>query len=149
SHVDEILHRGWHVWERAVRSAGRQPGHERVETFVGGTASSFLRYIRFERDAAGEDQGPRHLLAERHYYTETGGSILIAREPNQPPLAEARLHELATEFQLSEDEILDVIASARRLRMAVRGWVAETHLERELRKLPGVAECKRLDDEGS
>jgi hypothetical protein len=32
--------------------------------------------------------------------------------------------------------------------MAVRGWVAELHLERQLEMLPEVMECARLEEEG-
>jgi hypothetical protein len=55
---------------------------------------------------------------------------------------------LAEEFALSETEVLDLIASARRLKMAVRGWVAEEHLVRRLQTVPGISECVRCDEEG-
>ncbi len=32
--------------------------------------------------------------------------------------------------------------------MAVRGWVAETHLHEVLRALPGVSDCRRIEAEG-
>lgn len=54
----EVLKKGWHAWEVRRR---RGP----IEVLVGGTAESFLRYVLFEREALGEDQGHRHLLAER------------------------------------------------------------------------------------
>ncbi len=57
-HVAEILKNGWHAWE-----ARRRGGP--IEVLVGGTAESFLRYVLFEREALGEDQGHRHLLAEK------------------------------------------------------------------------------------
>jgi hypothetical protein len=44
--------------------------------------------------------------------------------------------------------VLDLIAKTRRLKMAVRGWVAEEHLVRTLRKIDGVTDCERLDIEG-
>ena len=49
---------------------------------------------------------------------------------------------------MSEAEVLDMIAKARRLKMAVRGSVAEVHLERYLKSIPGVTECERSDEEG-
>jgi len=59
--VDVILNRGWHAWER-----DRRPQDERsVEVLVGVQPASFLSYVRFEREALGEDQGHRQLLAER------------------------------------------------------------------------------------
>jgi len=146
SHVEEILRLGWYAWERDIH-AGSRLVDDRVEVLVGGTASSFLRYIQFERESVGEDQGHRQLLAERDDYVRAGATLVT---PSREPVTMVmHLHALAREFELSETEILDLISTAPRLRMAVRGWVAETHLERELRELPGVAECKRLDEEGS
>lgn len=140
-HVDEILRRGWFAWERKRRSLG-----EPVEVLVGGTARSFLRYVRFERDALGEDQGHRQLLAERLVLPTPildGAPVTSTVAPSA-----TRLHQLASEFEMSEQEVLDLIASARRLKMAVRGWVAEEHLVRQLSRIPGVTDCERLDEEG-
>ncbi|NOY94237.1 MAG: hypothetical protein GXP55_23920 [Deltaproteobacteria bacterium] len=66
--VDEILKRGWHAWERPSRPQDERP----VEVLVGGRASRFLDYVRFEREALGEDQGHRHLLAERMLAADRG-----------------------------------------------------------------------------
>jgi hypothetical protein len=140
-HADEILSAGWHSWERDRQSGGEEP----VEIVVGGTAENFLKYIRFEREALGEAQGPRALLAERTVSTLIPfASTLTAEPPNA-----VRLHALAREFQLSELEVLDLIANARRLKMAVRGWVAELHLVRMLTSLPDVTRCERNDTEGA
>jgi hypothetical protein len=49
---------------------------------------------------------------------------------------------------MPERAVLDLIASARRLKMAVRGWVAEEHLVKRLAEVRGVSECVRLDIEG-
>lgn len=56
-HVAAIRNRGWHGWER--------DDSDPVEVLVGGTAHRFVDYVRFERVAAGIDQGHRQLLAER------------------------------------------------------------------------------------
>jgi hypothetical protein len=144
-HAEEILRRGWYAWER-VRGGSRPSEDDRVEVLVGGTADSFLRYIRFEREALGEDQGHRQLLAERDLVSP---SVITPTAQEGLVITADRLHELAKEFELSETEILDEISNARRLRMAVRGWVAERHLQRHLLTLPGVVECQRLDAEGS
>lgn len=61
-HVDLILKNGWHEWEREQTSPETDGP---IEVLVGGTSASFLRYVRFEREALGEDQGHRQLLAER------------------------------------------------------------------------------------
>jgi hypothetical protein len=59
--VKEIVARGWHVWERDGGVDRDRP----VEILVGGTADSLLHYLAFERAALGEDQGHRHLLADK------------------------------------------------------------------------------------
>jgi hypothetical protein len=141
AHVDDTLRLGWHAWERVRRQGG-----EPVEVLVGGTAQSFLRYVRFEREALGEDQGHRHLLAERLVFPVAD---LPNAVPGSAPLpSKAKLHGLAREFEMTETEVLDLIAGARRLKMAVRGWVAEEHLVRTLRTVEGVSDCVRLDEEG-
>lgn len=144
SHADDILSRRWHSWERDRRAGSDEP----AEVLVGGTKESFLRYIRFEREALGEAPGHRQLLAEKLLAPPTLASrASLPVAPLIPP--PQTLHALAEEFQLSEQEVLDLIASARRLKMAVRGWVAEEHLVRQLRKLRGVERCERNDAEGS
>lgn len=130
-HVDEILKRGWHAWERQSRTAPSP-----VEIMVGGSHESFLRYIRFEREALGEDAGPRQLLAERLMSAPRGGQV--------PEPGHRDLHQLAAEFQLTEAEVLDLIENFPRLKMAVRGWVAEEHLFRTLREVHGVSRCEKL-----
>jgi hypothetical protein len=125
-HAEEILRTGWHVWERDRLGAPEEP----VEVLAGGTAAHFLSYVRFEREALSEDQGHRQLLAERA--TRNRSTV----------------HSLATEFALSESEVLDLIGSANRLKVAVRGWVAEEHLYRYLRTIPEIQSCSRLEGDG-
>jgi hypothetical protein len=137
--VDIISAHGWTAWERDRRSV-----EESVEVLVGGDARNFLRYIRFERDALGEAQGERALLAER----PAPPKLTAIHASAQPAPSGWQLHALAKEFQLNETEVLDLISSARRLKMAVRGWVAEEHLVRKLRTVPGVSDCTRNDAEG-
>jgi hypothetical protein len=141
-HSEAILSNGWHVWERDRRETGDEP----VEIMVGGTQRDFLRYIRFEREALGEDQGHRALLAEKPALW-TPPQLLVPNSATIVPEA-ARLHQLAVEFEMTEEQVLDLIASARRLKMAVRGWVAEEHLVRQLATVEGVSECVRVDEEG-
>lgn len=125
-HVDQILEKAWHVWERERKRAPEEP----IEVLVGGRPESFLSYIRFEREARGEDQGHRQLLAEK----------ALGHRPT--------VHALSREFRLSEREVLDLIESAHRLKVAVRGSVAEEHLYRQLRTLPGIRSCIRLTGDG-
>nr|WP_128797625.1 hypothetical protein [Corallococcus coralloides] len=144
-HSQAILRHGWYCWEREFNGAPETP----VEVLVGGTANHFLRYVRFEREALGEDQGHRQLLAERAATPLPPSGLMSAADgPWAPAPPAARLHALAEEFQLDAHEVLDLIANARRLKMAVRGWVAEEHLVRALRQVPGVTDCVRDDGEG-
>jgi hypothetical protein len=126
-HVDEIQRRGWFAWERERR---RGRSEEPIEILVGGTSKAFLPYIRFEREALAEDQGHRQLLAE---------NAIGARKT---------VHSLAKEFKLSEGEVLDLIENSMRLKVAVRGWVAEEHLYRQLVKLPEIRSCLRAEGDG-
>lgn len=143
-HVDELQSSGWCAWERDRRKTSTGLD-DPVEVLVGGKSRNFLDLIRFERAAKGLDQGNRQLLAEK---PSLFSATLPAPEDNDG-VDETALHPLAKEFELSTDEILNVIAGARRLKMAVRGWVAEEHLRETLTKVPGVTECERLDDDGS
>lgn len=142
-HVEEIRSKGWLAWERPRRSG---PFAEPVEVLVGGRAEHFLRFVQFERLAKGMDQGNRQLLADNPSW--------FSRPTKEEPEAEeteaavADLHPLARDFELSPDEILDLVAGARRLRMAVRGWVAEEKLRAHLATLDGMTRCERLDVEG-
>lgn len=129
-HAEAIRSNEWHAWER---DSSRRDG-EPVEVLVGVGQRRVLDYIRFERLALGLDAGHRQLLAEQ----------LLGN----PALAETGPHALTEELRLSENEVLDLIQGASRLKMAVRGWVAEHHLERYLQGVPGVEDCRRLDEEG-
>lgn len=142
--VKEIMARGWHVWERERRAVEDQP----AEVLVGGTATSLLRYLAFERAAFAEDQGHRHLIAEQLAPASPAVAPLSGAQviTTPPPVT---LHALSRELDLSEREVLDLIAGARRLKMAVRGWVAELHLRRQLTALAGVTDCIHLDEEGA
>ena len=141
--VETVLADGWHAWEREKKQS---PYSDPVEVLVGGTRPRLLDYIRFERMAQGLDQGHRQLLAEKVAAGEAFTPTLAATAvPAPKPEA---VHELAREFEMGESEVLDLIASARRLKMAVRGWVAEEKLVGVLKDLPGVSGCQRLDEEG-
>lgn len=133
--VDAILKKGWHAWERE-RVGSQDP----VEVLVGGTRDSFLKFVRFEREALGEDQGHRQLLAE-------DSSLILprgVRSGRRIVVPTPRLHALAQEFEMDEHEVLKVIAETPYLKMSVRGTVAEVHLVRHLSKVKGVTECQRI-----
>lgn len=140
-HAEAIRRDGWHAWER-VRRAG--PMAEPVEVLVGGVRDNFLDLVRLERAGYGLPAGDRQLLADRRE---------LIRAPRQD-IADDRaansvhVHPLLRELELGADEVLELIAGARRLKMAVRGWVAEEHLRAALARLDGVTHCERLDEEG-
>jgi len=138
-HATQIKRDGWCSWERDRRGARSE---EPTESLVGGTIERFFDLVRFERAALGLDPGNRQLLAEKPHLFRRH-----ADERKPEPLRATELHPLVNEFGLGEREILGVIAGARRLKMAVRGWVAEEHLRDQLAKLRGV-QCERLDAEG-
>ena len=147
-HAEAIKREGWHSWERESKGARHLLVSERLfnfEALVGGTKDAFLDLIRFERAAVGLPPGDRHLLADRRDLFL--GKRLSSLGPSEKS-PEKALHPLAAEFELSADEILEVIASARRLKMAVRGWVAEEKLRDVLVRTDGVTFCERLDEEG-
>lgn len=134
--VQKLLEAGWLAWERASRSKGLdQP----VEVLIGATPGQFLRYVRFERAAKGHSTGHRALLADKF-------GMLPQAHPDRG--AGTETHTLASELDLDQNEILDLIQSAPRLKMAVRGWVAGVHLERLLRGLPEVSACERIEEDG-
>jgi len=144
--VELATKNGWHYWERSKRKGDDTP----VEVMVSGTRGRFLDYVRFEQAALGLSQGHRLLLAENldHYL---GRNITHSLEANLSPhsLPEgAQLHSLADEFQISSTEILNLIEAAPRLKMAVRGWVAEKHLGKLLSRTSGVDSCEHLEADG-
>lgn len=130
--ADLVNAKGWHAWERESSRREDEP----VEVLVGVRQDKVFEFIRFERLAVGLDPGHRQLLAERLLGQQRSAVTLGTR------------HALTSELRLSEESILDLIQNAKRLKMAVRGWVAEHHLESLLQGLPGVTECRRLDEEG-
>lgn len=144
--VKDILDKKWIAWERESRPGKKSADEPLFETLVGGTADQFLRLVRFEREAWGEEPGERHYLAE-HF---GGGALVTASRQlvaSSPTIQADQLHRLAKEFALSEKKVLDVISERRMLKMAVRGSVAEEHLVQALRKVPGVTGCRRLEED--
>lgn len=145
-HVDRIKAAGWHAWQRIKR---RPAEHDlRVETLVGATKERFLNLVRFERAARDLDPGNRLILAERHRLPSPTRQGIRGASAEELATTIAESHPLAQQFGLSTDEVLDLIMNARRLKMAVRGFVAEEHLRAMLARVPGVTACERLDAEG-
>ena len=141
-HVESILRQGWFAWERArkrpktvTRPTPDIDEDTRIQVLVGGTQERLHDLIVLERLALGLDPGERHLLAER-----------LATRPDSERVASAS-HPLLDELGLPSEALFDLIDGAARLKMAVRGWVAEQHLEERLKALPGVTDCRRLNSE--
>ena len=114
---------------------------------IGGLPESFLSYVRFERAAKGLDQGHRALLVDKvEELTQVAESTTASIHSVQH--LDEEIQPLANEFQLSQDQILDVIRSAPRLKMAVRGWVAEKHLYQKLSEYSEITECEQIEKDG-
>jgi|APTNR8051073442_1049403.scaffolds.fasta_scaffold22282_2 hypothetical protein len=143
----QILQNGWEFWERQKTSGGFDSP---VETVIGGRPDRFLDYIRFEQAAYGLEQGHRFLLAEQIGQHGRQALALHNRfaegQPGTPVTTD--IHRLAREFELDTDQILSLIDSAPRLKMAVRGWVAETHLQTHLRTIPQILELTHIEQDG-
>lgn len=139
--VDEIKREGWASWERSRNNREDEP----VEVLTGGIKEHFLDLIRFERAAYRLDPGNRQLLAQKrelfsHLPSTLAGDLSLRDVPQHP---------LVSELGLAPDQVLDVIAGARRLKMAVRGWVAEHHLREVLSRTPGITYCEPINKEGA
>jgi hypothetical protein len=141
--VTSILADGWSAWERERREARTttRRAYEllpdvRTEVLIGGRQERLLDLILLERVASGRDPGERHLIADK--FRELPGKATVSKLS----------HKLLDELNLAPEALLDLIASASRLKMAVRGWVAESHLETYLKGVDGVSECVRLQGDG-
>lgn len=139
--VDAILANGWAAWERDRRppKTRTRPTPEFTEDFrtqilIGGRRNRILELIELEQAMKGRDPGERHLAADK-----LGSPTSVA---HQVP------HRLLKELAMPSSALFDLIDESMRLKMAVRGWVAEAHLEAELKKLSAVTECRRVNEEG-
>lgn len=125
-HVSEILDTGWAAWERERREAKTRTRRAfellpdiRTEILIGGRRERLLDLILMERIAQsptrerqGLDPGERHLIADK--FRDLPGRTAGVQVS----------HKLLDELGISQESLLDLISSASRLKMAVRGWVA-------------------------
>jgi hypothetical protein len=137
--VRSIRESSWHVWERenfAGIKRGAPRARDGLETIVGFTPERLLDYARFDRRAValGLDPPLRFRAAQA-----------LAKRTRQ---ARGTLHALEREFELSAGEILTLVSERCRLKVAVKGGVAERHLERYLKAVPAVAEADAIDEDG-
>ena len=137
SEIDEARTSGWHVWEKInrggnKRSEARSPTN--LETVVAFTPDRLIDFARLERRATSLRLDPP--LRYSAAVAMTAGQAL-----DQAPLH----HVLEEQFALTSQQILDIIGGRNRLAVAVRGGVAEYHLELQLQQAPGIANVERLD----
>ncbi len=136
SEVAAAREQTWHAWERENRP-GRRRGtpraREGLEALVAFTPERLVDYVRFEREASilGLDPPLRLRLAE------TAGHH--GRRPR---------HALEEQFDLSAADILDIIGRRFRLGVAMRGGVAEHHLERALKADHTLRSVEQVDRDG-
>lgn len=135
-HLEEAKRTGWFEWARSRsaghRSAGRKVERRQTETLVAPTPKNLLRFIQFELLATGLDAGERPLPAERMASTRFG-------ERDENPLEEL--------MEISARENSHVIWGRFRLEVAVRGGVAESHLEPYLKTRRGAEHVIKLDED--
>ena len=128
---------GWHIWERENFGGSRREtarAREGIETLIAFRPDRLLDYIAFEREASrlGLDPPLRYRAA--------------TAAKDQPTTTETR-HLLEEEFELSGSEILEIVSRRRRLHIALRGGVAEYHLERVLNGDPSIRSVDSIDED--
>lgn len=134
--LDAARESGWHVMTRTNVPGSRRTerrAEEGDETIVLFRPERLLDYARLDRRAA--DLGldpPLRFAAAEGLAVPAGGDAVT-------------LHRLERQFGLSSNEILDIISGRNRLAVAVRGGVAEHHLEKVLRTDPTIIDVRRLD----
>ncbi len=138
ANVRDALAHGWTVWERETRPGrrrGRARSEQGIETLIAFRPERFLDYVRFERYATGLGLDPPLRFK-------------TAEEAATAPAPGGTLHKLEEQFDLTSREILELITHRRRLEVAVRGGVAEHHLEAHLRASPEVQMVRQIDEDG-
>lgn len=136
--TEETLRSGWSSWEREKRG-----GDEPIEILIACTRDRILDLLLFERAAQGLAPGHRQLLAEE-FVEQSPASALVERQRALDPEG----HKLLAELSVDVKALLDVIEGADRLKMAVRGWVAEHHLGARLRESTLVKEVATIPGDG-
>ncbi|MEA2201767.1 MAG: hypothetical protein QOI89_2363 [Solirubrobacteraceae bacterium] len=137
-HVADIQRDSWAVWERK-KHKGRvrdQRAMEGLETVIGFAPERLIDYVRFERQA--------DALALEPPLRFSAGQAAADRASQR----DGARHMLERQFALKSSEILDIVERRGRLSMAVRGGVAEHHLERSLKRESLVAEVEPVDRDG-
>lgn len=135
--IERAKETGWHVWEKVnrggtKRTEARSPTN--LETVVAFAPDRLIDYARLERRATALRLDP-----PLRFSTATAMADRAMADESQ------RRHVLEKQFALTSEQILDIIGGRNRLSVAVRGGVAEYHLEQQLTGAPGIASVQRLD----
>ena len=136
--VQQTQAAGWHAWERINRAGSRRSRARSLtglETIVGFTPEKFERYFRFEREATSLGLDP--VLRLR------AAQAVIPRKRRGSPR-----HALEKTFHLTSLELLEIIANRKRLKIAVRGGVAEHHLLKALERDRALVSVRPVDADG-
>lgn len=137
SEIEQAKTFGWHVWEK-INRAGTKRSDPRsptsLETVVAFRPERLLDYVRLERRATSLRLDPPLRYA---------AAVSSAQEAEGDDLP--RRHVLEEQFALTSEQILDIIGGRNRLAVAVRGGVAEFHLEHLLQSARDVSAVERLD----
>jgi hypothetical protein len=135
--IEDARRTGWHVWEKVNRGGTKRlepRSPTELETVVAFAPDRLIDYARLERRASSLRLDPPLRYAAATAMTDHG------------PVGEpASRHVLEEQFALTSEQILDIISGRNRLSVAVRGGVAEHHLEQHLREHPDVVRLERLD----
>ena len=138
SDLDKMGDDGWHVWEKEDR-AGTKRSEARsasgLEIFVAFRGDRLLDYVRLERRATDLRLDTPLRFSAAASVKSRASAVSLATQP----------HSLETQFNLSSKQILEIIANRSRLSVAVRGGVAEHHLQSLLEADSEVATVEPLD----
>lgn len=152
--VKRALKTGWYGWERDRVHRGRRRVPPQMsltsEALLAFTPQHFLTYALFERVATGIETGERLILINDIGDDLRRGmgarSIVSTRLDLVTPASTE--HKLLLQFGLSVDQLLDLVAENPRLHTAVRGGVAERHLQVVLERTPGVTAVQKINLDG-
>jgi hypothetical protein len=140
---------GWTSWERdrsATRRKTVMPEESlSTEVLVGFLPERLGEFVFLERIAAGYDPGERMLLSDK---IKEGRLRPAKLTPEQEYEVLEMTHPLELELDLGARLLLDLIQDSFRLKVALRGAVAEYHLLQILRGDADVDHVKRLDKDG-
>jgi len=135
--ITQAKETGWHVWEKVNRGGNKRAearSPTNLETVVAFTPDRLIDYARLERRATA-------LRLDPPLRFSAATAMADRTLPDEPQ----RRHVLEKQFALTSEQILDIIGGRNRLSVAVRGGVAEYHLEQQLTGAPGIASVQRLD----